>query len=60
MDIAWQGKRRDFYFAKPNLNRATIKYAAGMIKVGMKLPDMTFEELYYFMNDLSVKKDFLT
>ncbi len=23
-------------------------------------PDMTFEELYYFMNDLSVKKDFLT
>ena len=21
-------------------------------------PDMTFEELYYFMNDLSVKKDF--
>ena len=23
-------------------------------------PDMRFEELYYFMNDLSVKKDFLT
>ena len=21
-------------------------------------PDMAFEELYYFMNDLSVKKDF--
>ena len=40
MDIAWQGTRRDFYFAKPNLNRATIKYAAGMIKVGMKLPDV--------------------
>ena len=93
MDIAWQGKRRDFYFAIQNLNRATIKYAAGMIKVGMKLPDvkalcenyndewrrglqmeeylhktlidaatpdMTFEEPYYFMDDLSVKKDFLT
>ena len=43
-----------------NLNRVTIKYVAGMIKVGMKLPDMAFEELYYFMNDLSVKKDFLT
>ena len=54
------GETRDFYFAIQNLNRATIKYAAGMIKVGMKLPDMTFEELYYFMNDLSVKKDFLT
>lgn len=23
-------------------------------------PDMTFGELYYFMNDLRVKKDFLT
>ena len=87
------GETCDFYFAIQNLNRATIKYAAGMIKVGMKLPDvkalcenyndewrsglqmeeylhktlidtatpdMRFEELYYFMNDLSVKKDFLT
>ena len=26
----------------------------------MAAPDMTFEELYCFMNDLSVKKDFLT
>ncbi len=23
-------------------------------------PDMTFEELYYLMNDVIVKKDFLT
>ena len=26
------GETRDFYFAIQNLNRATIKYAAGMIK----------------------------
>ena len=97
------GETCDFYFAMQNLNRATIKYAAGMIKVGMKLldvkalcenyllengvlcdetdrikndewrrglqmeeylhktlidvaiPDMTFEELYYFI----VKEGFL-
>ena len=30
----------DLYFAMQNLNRATIKYAAGMIKVGMNLPDI--------------------
>lgn len=29
----------DLYFAMQNLNRATIKYAADMIKVGMNLPD---------------------
>ena len=34
------GETRDFYFAIQNLNRATIKCAAGMIKVGMKLPDV--------------------
>lgn len=34
------GETRDFYIAMQNLNRATIKYAAGMIKVGMKLPDV--------------------
>ena len=33
------GEMPDFYFAIQNLNRATIKYAAGMIKVGMNLPD---------------------
>ena len=27
--------------------------------VDMAAPDMTFEELYYFMNDLIVKKGFL-
>ena len=26
------GETHDFYFAMQNLNRATIKYAAGMIK----------------------------
>ena len=78
------GETHDFYFAMQNLNRATIKYAAGMIKAlcenyndewrrGLQMeeylhktlieaatPDMTFVELYYIMNDLSVKKDFLT
>ncbi len=30
----------DLYFAMQNLNRATIKYAADMIKAGMNLPDV--------------------
>lgn len=30
----------DLYFIMQNLNRATIKYAADMIKVGMSLPDI--------------------
>ena len=30
----------DLYCTMQNLNRATIKYAAGMIKVGMNLPDI--------------------
>ena len=34
------GEILELYFAMQNLNRATIKYAAGMIKVGMNLPDV--------------------
>jgi len=28
--------------------------------IDVATPDMTFEELYYYMNDLIVKKGFLT
>ncbi len=34
------GETHNLYFAMQNLNRATIKYAADMIKVGMNLPDV--------------------
>lgn len=45
------GETHNLYFAMQNLNRATIKYAADMIKVGMNLPNVkTLCENYLLEN----------